>query len=227
MTNIFLGFYKDKNPDRSWEYVRCLQMNYKSGADTLNIICDTEYDLEHYNTKIYPLLSHIEGVCNISVYTKNKRPTFNDFIEGVNSISQEHDLNIIINADVYFKEIFYLKAFYDNLTYTEKTNTALALSRWDLHHDGTATHFNRADSQDTWVFYGKIRFKCETEYSMGMAGCDNKFAYEIEKAGYKILNPSSKIKTYHYHLTSIRNYLNESGVPVERIPPPYKLVTPY
>jgi hypothetical protein len=61
---------------------------------------------------------------------------------------------------------------------------------------------------------------------MGVAGCDNRLAYELEQAGFIVINPSLSIKTYHLHLTNIRNNINEVGQNIIIIPPPYKMVIP-
>jgi hypothetical protein len=102
----------------------------------------------------------------------------------------------------------------------------LALSRYDFDAKGNIQPFLRADSQDTWVFYGNPRIRTELEYGMGIAGCDNRLAYDIQAHGYNVVNPSHSIKTFHLHNSNVRNYLNDQNEPIERIPQPYLLVNP-
>ena len=57
---------------------------------------------------------------------------------------------------------------------------------------------------------------------MGIRGCDNRLAYEIKEAGYKILNPSKSIVTVHIH-SSNKGNLNPNQ---ETIPEPYLTLQP-
>lgn len=61
---------------------------------------------------------------------------------------------------------------------------------------------------------------------MGLAGCDNRLAYELTQAGLEVLNPSRTIKTFHFHDTAIRSNADSSGQQIVRIPPPYHLLPP-
>jgi hypothetical protein len=56
--------------------------------------------------------------------------------------------------------------------------------------------------------------------------CDNSIAHLLSVAEYEVKNPSRNLKTFHYHLTNIRNYLDISGQATEIISPPYKLLPP-
>ena len=56
--------------------------------------------------------------------------------------------------------------------------------------------------------------------------CDNSIAHLLSVAEYEVKNPSRNLKTFHYHLTNIRNYLDISGQATNVIPPPYKLLPP-
>jgi hypothetical protein len=86
--------------------------------------------------------------------------------------------------------------------------------------------FDRADSQDTWIFKGGVNQVSGADFTMGIAGCDNAIAHLLEQHGYNVINPSRTIKTYHLHLTNIRNYTDISGNAIQRIQPPYKLINP-
>jgi hypothetical protein len=56
--------------------------------------------------------------------------------------------------------------------------------------------------------------------------CDNSIAHLLSVAGYEVKNPSRTLKTFHFHITNIRNYTNISGQAINVIPPPYKLLPP-
>jgi hypothetical protein len=102
----------------------------------------------------------------------------------------------------------------------------LALSRWEIQNleKNISTHFDRDDSQDTWIFLGSVNNINLADFTLGVCGCDNKIAYLLGENGYYVINPSKTLKTYHLHLTNVRNYLNVVGEATERIPPHYKLI---
>jgi len=111
----------------------------------------------------------------------------------------------------------------------------LSLTRWDVkadnvfntnNHVDSSVLFDTPDSQDTWIFMGGVPQISGADFTLGKAGCDNSIAYMLEQSGYNVLNPSRTIKTYHLHLTNIRNYTDVVGHAIERIQPPYKLLYP-
>jgi hypothetical protein len=149
------------------------------------------------------------------------RPSFNDIFAKVNEITGADDLNIIANSDIYFDDTLPLAT---GLT----RDACYALTRWDRFADGRLSFYNHIDSQDVWMFRGKIRpmnAVCAIEnprpFGPGERGCDNRLAHLIEKAGYRVSNPSLSVRAIHLHLTGIRHY----GYNVE-IHPPYSLLTP-
>lgn len=108
----------------------------------------------------------------------------------------------------------------------DNPNTALALSRWDLLPNGELRFFDCADSQDVWVIRGCPKGFGNTDFPMGYAGCDNRFAYELRAMGYEVRNLGRSMVTIHYHLSGIRNYIDESGNKRLTVPEPYLLVKP-
>ncbi len=63
--------------------------------------------------------------------------------------------------------------------------------------------------------------KCNFE--LGKLGCDNHITFLFSLFGYKIYNEPYVIKTYHYHTSQFRTYLNN---PMDKINPPYLFVKP-
>jgi hypothetical protein len=124
-----------------------------------------------------------------------------------------NDINVFCNSDIYFTETESLNKIKDKECY--------ALTRWDKKGK-RIKFFNRPDSQDAWVFRG-VPKNIKANFYPGMWGCDNRLAYEIQKAGYKALNPSLTIITVHVHEKDTRNYerTNENTVP-----PPYVRLAP-
>jgi hypothetical protein len=210
---LIFSFYEDKNEDRKNEYLVCLKNNINAFSDCLILVENKD--------RVYFESLEIILLPNQRVRYIENRPTFNDFFEILDESEFSNSINVICNSDIYFEETNCFDAYFQ-----ADAKVCLALSRWDINNDGTSNLFNRIDSQDTWVFFGNPKFRLSLDFTMGVAGCDNRLAYELEQAGFSVINPSLSVKTYHLHLTGIRNNLNEIGQSIIVIPPPYKMVIP-
>ncbi len=147
-----------------------------------------------------------------NVITVNHKPTFAELFE-ITRASPD-DINIISNTDIFF----------DNTINEVKNITsreAWALTRWNYLGDNRAEFFNRHDSQDVWIFRGAVRKETDGKYGMGVAGCDNRLAFELKKAGYLVRNPSLSIRAYHYHLSEVRTFDWN-----DKVPEPYLFLPP-
>lgn len=113
----------------------------------------------------------------------NGRPTFKELFD----LSKEYpnDINCFCNSDVYVTDLTKIREI--------KPNECYALTRNDM-----LGHKDESGSQDFWCFKGEVKemFAC---FYMGQYGCDNRLAYEIQKAGYEISNPSLSINIVHVH----------------------------
>lgn len=141
------------------------------------------------------------------------RPTYNDFF----ALMKEGEVSVLANLDIYFDETLKLK--------TPTAKQCFALTRWNINEKDEIAFFNRADSQDAWIFTNPPKQIKEADFTMGIAGCDNKIAYLMDAQGYDVTNPSVTIKSYHLHNTTYRTYI-ENGKVVHRLPPPYKPIMP-
>lgn len=219
-TNLFINFYQDKNTARQNELLICVLSNiYNKELDTINIIVA--------NNDLISLLKLKDKVNDdfkqkINIIPFELRPTYNHYFKFTEKYPD--DINIISNKDIVLdeKSLQTLKAW-------DWKNYCLALSRWDFVNANMdinqAIHYNHADSQDTWMVKGVFKQCNGASFGLAIAGCDNKIALLLEQH-YNVINPSLEIKAYHYHLSNIRNYTNIIGHAIERIPPPYKLLTP-
>jgi hypothetical protein len=84
----------------------------------------------------------------------------------------------------------------------------------------------RADSQDAWAYHtDQLEVTSDlikqSDFMLGMPGCDNKIAYVLHANGYRCYNACRNVKIYHFHATQIRNYSAK-----DLIPPPYMHVVP-
>jgi hypothetical protein len=141
------------------------------------------------------------------------KPTYDSFFKQINKVTGPDDINIICNSDIFFDEtIAHVASIKDKEVY--------ALLRWEWFNPNHITHSDRPDSQDTWIFKGKME-NVVGNFTLGVRGCDNRIAYEFMAAGYTVSNPSRTIKTYHVHNSGIRNYTM-----ADVVPPPYHTLGP-
>lgn len=149
---------------------------------------------------------------SFSIYELDGRPTYKEIFNVINSVTTPAEINIILNMDIYLPE---------NFVCNPEPDECYALSRWDIQPDGSAVHYQNSGSQDTWIFRGAIKMVEGANFTQGIAGCDNKIAYLLQEAGYKVTNPSTTIKTYHLHLSGIRNQpTDRRGGVIYRLPRP-------
>jgi hypothetical protein len=205
-TNLFINYYTQGSKERQQELEFCLQKNINAGFDSINILIHPS-DLPSVN---------IVGINNVELHVGVDRPTINYFFKIMSQPKFSNDINILANTDIFFEDLQQIK------NYGLDANTCLALSRWDYSNDGTSILFDRTDSQDTWIFYGSPKIRTPFEMNLGVAGIDNRLAYELQQSGYNVINPSKTIKTFHYHSSNIR-YWNQ-GDDYEKVPPPYLLL---
>ncbi len=196
--NLFTNWYKSY---RDEENEVCLMSNLRnSKINRIYLFCDDGKEIPEHEKIIAVNLS--------------KRATYECFFHAVNEVHQ--DISIIANSDIYFD---------DSLDYLEllKENECFALTRWDVTAND-CVFYNRWDSQDAWIFKGKIKENVFADFEIGRLGCDNRISYELKKAGYIVRNPSLSIKAYHLHLEERTENSNHDES--KRIPPPYSYLLP-
>ena len=230
---LIISYYVDEHEERNKELIYCFEKNLQIGFDSIVVLSEVDLHVLYKNIN-----NDIINSTKSKLYFKkfNSRPSFNDFFK-ISHLQQfeknEENLFFIINSDIYFDDLNVVEKFYSEIQ--DKKNTVLALSRWDILDDGSASLVERIDSQDVWIFYNKIEFLLPEDFSIGIAGCDNALAYQLYKKNYNILNPSDTIKAYHYHLSNIRRYIKKDSIvhkafignEEKRIKGPYYLIDKY
>lgn len=217
--NLFINYYIDNHPKRHREIVACLLSNIRNKhIDRLILVVGKEH------------LSNLSIVLkrnNLEEYEKQKviisagesRPSYNEYFRMSNEYPD--DINIIANTDMVIGDdtAKRIKLF-------KWDNYCMALSRWDYIDDGMRQDFarlhDRRDSQDVWIVKGRFKDIPEADFCLGKKGCDNKIAHLLSKY-YNVINPSKSLRTFHYHLTNIRNYAPH-GTTEDLILPPYKML---
>lgn len=181
MIRLFTSCYPEQKPERIAELTQSLERNVALSA--FDQVC---VFLEGMTT---PWANSPKLCC----YPVAHRPTYANFFSWVNEQSKsDEDLSIVCNSDIFFDGSVLA------LAKRLKPNQCAALSRWDILLDGTSRLFERNDSQDVWVFKGKIR-PVVCDYLMGVPRCDNRLLYELRQAGYEVINPAFSVRAYHLH----------------------------
>lgn len=207
MTNLFISLYPEKNEQRAAELAECLRRNAEcKDIDRIFIFA------EHPESGSFDyLIESLKIPEKCEVLPTTGRPTFKNFFEAINHLTEPNDINIIANSDIYFEEIP-VKPTYGQ---------CFALTRYDIQPDGSEKFLNMRDSQDCWLMRGKINIPAYCSFTTGVPGCDNRLGMELLRVGYEVTNPSLTIKTYHLH-SGEKSY----DINTQKINPPYLRITP-
>lgn len=207
MIRIFSSNYPEKNQIRRSELLTCFQKNVDLGCiDSACLLVENDgFPLPHHQKLKTHSIAH--------------RPQYEEFFRWANELVESPlDISIIANSDIYFDTT--LLALANSL----KPHQCAALSRWDVQPDGSARLFDRNDSQDVWVFRGKLR-PVVADFCVGIPRCDNRILHELRSAGYEVINPAFSVRTFHLHAGSRGEYPGEiQGLHVDR---PYAYLWPH
>jgi hypothetical protein len=150
-------------------------------------------------------------------WLNNDRKKFADLLAAATANSKPGDVVAIANSDIVFT-----RPTLGHIEDVLHADEVYCLSRWDFVPGKGCTLFDRADSQDAWIFRGPPKPNIGGDFYFGMPGSDNKIAHELDAAGYTVLNPSRDIRVHHPHVSGERT----SNKPEWRVPLPYLLVAP-
>ena len=144
--------------------------------------------------------------------------TYKKAFDYANKYIEKNEIVILSNCDIWFDNTIKVVNNYD------MNNTIIALSRYDAQKNGTYKLFNRPDSQDCWIFKNPISLEYDYNFELGKGGCDNRIAWIVNNSKknnikYNIVNPATIIKSYHEHISNIRNWKNK-----DIFPPPYHFI---
>lgn len=203
-TILVTPFYLPSNDKRLKELEYCVRRNEENPLiDVIILVVEKETDLN-----LIPKGTKIKTRCI------NRRPTYADLFNiAKNNLKGSKGLMLIANSD-----IFYMQDDIVKIKERIKEGEVFALSRWDFSFKEGNKHHDTWDSQDSWIFKDSI-LPGNYDIKVGIPGCDNRIAFELQKAGYDVKNPSKTIKSYHYHVSEYRTYKEE-----DRIEEPYLFI---
>jgi hypothetical protein len=204
---LLTGFYRDPHPARCRELLECLSRNAMNDIiEEVHVLTEELVDPAKLVASLSPAVRS-----KLRVVPQPARLTFQSLFAYANAQPIAGQI-IIANADIYFD------ASLRRLQNLDLSGKLLCLSRWDVQADGSTRFFEHPASQDAWIFEKPIRaFRCD--FPMGVPACDNRLAWEAERAGLMVSNPSRSVHANHLHLSGVRRYAER-----ERLPGPAKAV---
>ena len=206
--NLYTTYYPEKNKYRNNELLNCIENNLSNQSIESVTVFNEGGDLSGFKNP------------KLQIIPIKARPTYQDFIDYINGRKPQEHLHIISNTDIYFdKHIAVLK-------HLDLKDSCLALSRWDTTGFKQPKLYNKNSSQDVWIFKGAIKAELKANFHLGVPRCDNRFMYELEQAGYKVLNPAFSIKALHMH-EGQRHLEYDTDDNAFSIPPPYRYKYPH
>ena len=197
MIRLLTNYYQDSSKIRQAELDRCIEDNRNNFREAGGIVHIVQDDI-------------------------SGRPTYEDMFNLANTMSFDDDITVIANTDI----IFPVESI-EKIKSCMRREICIALTRWDTplsvpkkYNDGKSGWKIRLNkySQDCWIFFGKIKVPKTCNFFMGIPGCDNRIAYELYDAGYKMVNPCKSIVTFHHHESAKRNGAKSM------VSPPYMLI---
>jgi 2-O-methyltransferase len=191
---LLTGFYEDADLRRRGEILECVRRNTGNDhIDEIHLFVEGPLDADGLLAAYPPL-----AAAKIRLIPQGRRVTYRRLFDYANERLPGRRV-IIANADIYFDHTLARLGAYD------LSGKLLCLSRWDAQSDGSARFFDHPASQDAWIFQTPIReFPCD--WSLGVPGCDNRLAWEAERAGLALSNPSRSLRACHLHSSGVRRY---------------------
>lgn len=185
--HILTEYHNSKSPDRNAEYVYCIKKNIENPTiDGIHLFVEND-----------TVVDFVENQKKVTIIRKNQRPTYGEFIRYA-AEKLDSNICIIANTDIVISDGF------ETLSKEYLKDKFISLSRWDSAGKNIS-HYDFAYSQDAWVFLSPISIP-NSDFNLGVLGCDNRIAYEAHSAGLDVRNPSGVLKTIHYHESNYRTY---------------------
>lgn len=195
MYALLTDFYPEPDAARRAELRECLRRNLAlEQIDSVHLILEEGLTVEAALESCPDLLSHPK----VTLVPHGKRATFDEYFACANAQLAGKRV-ILSNADIYF-DVSLTK-----LDELDIRRMMICLARWDVLSDGTSKLYDVNFSQDAWIFVPPIKLR-QCNFTFGVAGCENRVAFEANRAGLKVANYARTIRAHHLHLTPVRRW---------------------
>lgn len=214
---VLCQFYIDANNTRHKEIQSCLQLNgYNNIIKKIYLLNERKYTHEEL------------GVTNdkIEQVVIKKRLTYKDVFDFVERKKIKGYI-VLCNSDIFLNNTL------SNLKISNLSKERKVFCQLRMEYDGHSPlgeckpfDLGRPDSQDSWIWHSNFNpispYRSVFNFNLGQPGCDNKMTYLFAILGYQVHNEPYLIKTFHYHLSNIRNYNKDT----KKISPPHLAIYP-
>ncbi|HEX6096506.1 MAG TPA: FkbM family methyltransferase [Thermoanaerobaculia bacterium] len=191
---LISGLYLDPNPARFGEFLACIDHNAANPhIGGVYVFLEDAVDPAELAAR-HPQLA----LPKVRLVPHGRRLTFKDLFAYANRELPGRRV-IVANADIFFDETLAVLDGYDLF------GRMLCLSRWDLQTNGSWQLYDFESSQDAWIFQAPVP-PIDCDFHLGLLGCDNRLAWEAERAGLVLSNPSRSIRACHLHASGVRRY---------------------
>ena len=185
--HLLIDYYEAHNSNRQQELDTCFYDNINN---------PNFYKVHIFGNNKLPFTSE-----KIIHNKSNIRLTYKDYFEYAKNNIPKEDIVVLSNSDIYFDDTI------SKIIKIDLDSTILALTRWCPYHgnkienDKIVIYPNSDKSQDVWIWKNILKNYEDKDcnFTLGKLGCDNKIAYIFSQMGYKVINPSLEIITYHLH----------------------------
>lgn len=205
--NLYFEYFYCEDEQRRSEFDFCIQSNINSKLfKNINAVVPCgkiplyllEAEKRNEITLHFDKSNILQLEDGIFVNSDQKRTTFQQIFDLSDISTQDKDINIVCNLDIWFDDSINL------LQGRINQDIAIGLSRWypeDDHYMVTGCHMDgkaAPGSNDVWAWVGKCKVK-NGDFFLGYTACDCRIMKCFEEAGYRVYNPAKSIKTWHKH----------------------------
>lgn len=199
--NLYLEYHFPENIKRQEEIKTSILNNIHSNIfNKIYIFCEEIF--------INELNKFCKNFTNVEIILGKESKTFQEIFEYANNISEDKEVNIVINNDIELTDS------YKQMPNKIKENMFFCITRYE--NDGKVRRGHGRNTQDVWCWLGKTKIK-KCDFKFGILGCDNTIAFRAHEVGYNVLNPSFTFVSKHHHDSQFR--VRRGNVP--RLPKQY------
>lgn len=187
---LIVPYYRPESAERRDEIDNALYINMRNiHFDGVTVLLEKAADEDHVRKLVADWIS-----CRPQrqIITLTRKPLYSDYLRIASS--QPHMVGQILlfaNADVYFDGG-------ESILKDLRDGEAVCLTRHEI--DGTLNG-NTRGCHDAWALPTPIPIALEQacQFPQGHWSCENRFAYELMQANYKVCNPCGSIRMMHNH----------------------------
>jgi len=189
--NIIIQTYPEKNTDRLNELILCIVSNLQNkNVNKIINLCEGSDD--SYLPDV--IRNHSKYVCKNGFERLTYKKAFDYSNEHLNG-----EIVSLINTDIMLADDFRIDDLHKILS--DKVIIANARHEIDLSNGNVFLDENfkqifHANTQDAWFYKTPIQVE-NTDFELGLVGCDNAIAHRFQSAGYIIYNMPERFKIIH------------------------------